>query len=97
MNNSEEDLKKLDTLLEYESLDDWEKEAFSSMREKLSQTCQKLSTSQRSKVMKAWKRLGLDADDGAKNLWSSGKVPEGNRVKLAYESMPRPLKPPGRK
>ena len=91
-----EDLNMLETLLEYETLDDWEKEAFAGMRDRLSKSSAEkpLTKSQREKVEGAWRRLGLD--EGASNLWSSGKIPRGKSVRLQYEDMPKPLKPPGR-
>lgn len=90
------DLRKLDVLLSTDSLDEWEKEAFESMRQRLEKKGAALTDRQRQKVDGAWERLELDAEDGAKNLWSSGKVPAGKSIRLPYEDMPRPLKPPGR-
>jgi hypothetical protein len=90
-----DDLKMLDVLLEYETLDEWEKEAFSSMKEKLAHSDKALTKLQREKVEKAWKRLGLDAEKESKNLWSSGKVPLGKPLDFPY-NLTRPLKPPGR-
>jgi hypothetical protein len=92
-----EDLKKLEALLDNEGLDDWETEAFEGMREKLSKNSNyKLTVRQRDKVEQAWEKLEMDAEEGSKNLFSSGKVPAISTIRLPYEDMPRPLKPPGR-
>lgn len=89
-------MQMLETLLGYETLDDWEKKAFASMKEKLQQSDRALTKGQREKVDVAWKRLGLDADtDKTVNLWSSGKVPMGKPSDFPYNLL-RPLKPPGR-
>jgi hypothetical protein len=95
--SKDDDLKMLDVLLGYETLDEWEKEAFSGMKERLAHSDKALTKLQREKVEKAWKRLGLDldADKGSKNLWSSGKVPLGKPLEFPY-NLTRPLKPPGR-
>lgn len=92
-----EDLKKLEALLDNEGLDDWETEAFESMRENLSKNSgYKLTTRQRDKMEQAWGKLEMDAEEGSQNLCSSGKVLAVSSVRLPYEDMPRPLKPPGR-
>jgi hypothetical protein len=95
--DKEEDLKKLAVLLEYEGLNDWEKDAFPNMKEKLEKSGRPLTPAQRAKVDGALERLGLDLEKGSKNLWSSGKVPMGKHVVMAYENMPKPLRPPGRR
>jgi hypothetical protein len=89
-----DDLATLSTILEYEALDEWEKKAFASMRDKLDQG-KPLTAAQKSKVDEACKRLDVDLDRKAKNLWSSGKIPEGKPLEFPY-SLNRPLKPPGR-
>jgi len=92
-----DDINMLDTLLGYKALDDWEREAFASMKERLGKSDKGLSKLQKEKIETAWKRLGLDVEkEESKNLWSSGKIPAGKPVRLPYEDMPRPLKPPGR-
>lgn len=89
------DIVMLDTLLKQEDeLDDWEKEAFASMRKKLEKSDKSLTSAQQEKVDAAWKRLKLD-DQKCLNLWSSGKVPEGKPSDFPY-NLPRPLRPPGR-
>ena len=91
-----DDLKMLDTLLEYDTLDGWEKEAFLNMRDRLAKSDKALTKTQRGKIEQAWNRLGLDSEKGAHNLWSSGKIPMGKPIRLPYEDMPKPLKPPGK-
>lgn len=87
-------MKMLDSLLENDhTLDVWEKEAFLDMRDKLAKSEKPLTKLQRSKVEKAWNRSGLES---SKNLWSSGQVPMGKPIRLPYEDMPRPLRPPGK-
>ena len=55
----------------------------------------KLSKPQRDWAVDAFTRYGLEANF-AENLVSSGEVVRGKEVKMLYENMPRPLKPPGR-
>jgi hypothetical protein len=89
-----DDLATLKTLLEYETLDEWEKKAFASMRDKLERG-KPLTAAQRTKVDEACKRLDVDLDRRAKNLWSSGKIPEGKPLDFPY-NLHRPLRPPGK-
>lgn len=87
-----EDLRKLNILLEYDTFTEWEKEAFPDMFQRVKEG-KALTDAQRQKIDEAWERLDMGA---SKNLWSSGKIPMGNPVRLPYEDMPRPLKPPGK-
>lgn len=54
-----------------------------------------LTPAQRDWVERRYKRLELDAEEGAQNWVSSGKVEKTNVV-LPYENLPRPKGPPGR-
>lgn len=92
------DNEMLKAVLEDERLEDEHREAFEGMQKFLSESAgNKLSTKQKLYVKDIYAKLELDASEGSKNLFSSGKVPKGNDVKLLIDSMPRPLKPPAKR
>lgn len=85
----------LQILLDDDRLTDKEKGAFEGMLRSLFNGG-KLSVAQRDWAADRFKKLELDtAVEG--DLVSSGKVPRGKEIRLPFEDMPRPLKPPGRK
>lgn len=80
-------------------LQDNEREAFNDMLGRLESGRQtKLSEKQRQWVEGVYLKLHLDAQEPSENLYSSGKVakPTGPTKVFPFETMPRPLKPPGR-
>jgi len=90
------DKEMLEALLVVDKLGDEEEDAFRDMLHRLRQGYQKeLTSAQRSWVKGRYLHFELDADEGALNLVSSGKVAK-TKVVLPYESLPRPVKPPGR-
>lgn len=96
----DEDLRKLRALLDSDKLTDREIEPFANMRYQLTlhEHYPGLTDKQRSWVEDVYRRLGLDAEEGAQNLWSGGKVPRGREVEPAVGLRAnRPLKPPARK
>lgn len=88
------DLELLKALTECDALSDKEREAFESMLVRSKGGRVELTSAQRQWVEDAYKKYDLDVE--AQNLVSSGQVPRGREVKFPFESMPRPLKPPGR-
>lgn len=85
----------LRSLCDYDGLTDKERSAFSSMFGVV-RSGKSLTSAQRDWVESSYKKYELDAAN-AQNLVSSGQVPRGKEVKFPFETMPRPLKPPGRK
>ncbi len=80
-------------------LQDSEREAFNDMLGRIeSGRGSMLSAKQREWVERVYLKLHLDASEPSENLFSSGKVkkPEGPPKVFPFETMPRPLKPPGR-
>ncbi len=88
------DFELLRALTECDALTDKEREAFGSMFSAV-KAKRELTGAQRKWAEDAYKKYELDADE-AQNLVSSGQVPRGREVKFPFETMPRPLKPPGR-
>lgn len=89
------DLELLKALVECDALSDKEREAFESMLGRSKGGRFELTSAQRQWVEDAYRKHDLDAGE-AQNLVSSGQVPRGREVTFPFESMPRPLKPPGR-
>lgn len=80
-------------------LQDNEREAFADMLAKLETGRQiRLSEKQRQWVEGVYLKLHLDAKEPSENLFSSGRVkpPTGPVKVFPFETMPKPLKPPGR-
>lgn len=90
------DFELLKALVEHDGLSSKEREAFESMLHRSKDGRFELSPAQRRWVEDAYRKYELDADE-AQNLVSSGQVPRGREVKFPFETMPRPLKPPGRR
>lgn len=90
------DFEMLRALVEHDGLTDKEREAFESMKARSRDGRLPLTSAQREWVKGAYKKYELDAGE-AQNLVSSGQVPRGKEVTFPFETMPRPLKPPGRK
>ena len=89
------DHEMLQALLRDDRLTDKERGAFEGMLRTLSGGG-KLSPAQRDWASDKFKKLELDTHVEG-DLVSSGKVPRGKEIRLPFEDMPRPLKPPGRK
>lgn len=88
----------LTRLLASEDLPDHEREAFQGMLERMGEWPDAtLSPKQGSWARDVFERLELDVDEGAQNLWSSGKVPRGKPVETPPVLLNRPLKPPTRR
>lgn len=85
-------------VLECSDIFDSEEHAFSDMLDRLENNLQKeLTERQREWVQKTADRVGVFVGD-YQNLVSSGQVkPNPNAPKFPFETMPRPLKPPGRR
>lgn len=80
-------------------LQDSEREAFNDMLGRIeSGRAVRLTEKQRTWVEGVYLKLHLDAKEPSENLFSSGKVkkPEGPVKVFPFETMARPLKPPGR-
>lgn len=90
------DLELLRALCDCETLSDKEREAFESMLARTKGGRFELTSSQRQWVEDAHKKHELDAGE-VQNLVSSGQVPRGKETHFPFETMARPLKPPGRK
>lgn len=89
------DFELLRALCDCDALSNKERDAFESMKARLKDGRQELSSAQRQWVEDAYKKHELDAEE-SQNLVSTGQVPRGREVKFPFETMPRPLKPPGR-
>jgi len=89
------EFEMLKALCEHDGLTDKEREAFESMLARTKGGRFPLSPAQRDWVDGAYRKHELDAGE-AQNLVSSGQVPRGKETNFPFESMPRPLKPPGR-
>jgi hypothetical protein len=92
-----EDMQMLTAVLDApeDVLRDDEREAFDSMlRAMESGERSVLSRKQWQWVHAIYERLELGAAEPAQNLWSDGEVPRGGTTPLAFEQMPRPLRPP---
>ena len=88
----------LDDLLRSDKVTDEEEEAFRDMRTRVGPDG--LTRKQREWVSDRYRLYDLDAEEGSKNLFSSGqvKVTDAERAKkYPWEFMKKPLKPPGRK
>jgi hypothetical protein len=88
------DHEMLQALIHDERLIDKDRHAFEGMLRTVTGG-RKLSKPQRDWAEDAFKKYGLEVGF-AENLVSSGEVVRGKEVKMLYENMPRPLKPPGR-
>jgi hypothetical protein len=98
-----EDRKIMQALMRHvEELDEFGQQAFPDMFDRLeSGRQQTLTPKQRSVAEKAYYKLGLEREEPAANLVSTGKVKvteaERKDLKKFLDSLgPRPLKPPGR-
>jgi hypothetical protein len=89
------EFEMLKALCEHDALTDKEREAFESMMARSKGGRFPLSPAQRDWVEGAYKKHELDAGE-AQNLVSSGQVPRGKPTNFPFETMVRPLKPPGR-
>jgi hypothetical protein len=89
------DQEMLQALLRDDKLTEKERGAFDGMLRTVS-SGKKLTDTQRNWARDVFVKLELDADVGG-SLFSSGMVPRGKEIRLPFEDMPRPLKPPGRK
>lgn len=109
MGAAEDDRSMLRSLEGDKRLGDAEREAFASMLDALEAGQQRLTVPQRDWVRDRCEDLGLLPDEGAQNLWSSGRVPRGTADKTARQleagvatirgrefKLERPLRPPGR-
>jgi hypothetical protein len=85
----------LQALVRHDGLTDKERTAFEGMFRTVGNGG-KLSVSQRDWAKDAFVKYELDANFSA-NLASNGLAPRGKEVRLPFEDMPRPTKPPGRK
>jgi hypothetical protein len=90
------EFEMLKALCEHDGLTDKEREAFESMMARTKGGRFPLSPAQKDWVEGAYKKHELDAGE-AQNLVSSGQVPRGKETNFPFETMARPLKPPGRK
>lgn len=94
------DMELLRTLLNSGLLLESELKAFSAMLWRLEEgKFDSLTARQREWTEDVYDKYDLQSQEGAKNLISSGKyVPtsEERVKKYSWESMPKPLKPPGR-
>lgn len=89
------EFEMLKALCEHDGLTDKEREAFESMLARTKGGRFPLSPAQKDWVDGAYRKHELDA--GAQNLVSSGQVPRGKETNFPFETMARPLRPPGRK
>lgn len=97
-----DDLDKLSALLADDRTSDEDREAFKGMKKKLIRSPKaKLSRPQAQWVEDVYKRLELDAAEGSRNLFSSGKVKAEGKSSVTFPwerpGYVKPLKPPGRK
>lgn len=89
------DFDMLKALCDHDGLTDKERSAFESMLTRMQGGRFPLTQPQRDWVESSYKKYELDAGE-SQNLVSSGQVPRGKEVTFPFETMPRPLKPPGR-
>lgn len=85
----------LQALIRDDRLTEKERGAFDGMLRSIASGT-KLSSIQRDWFRDSYRKYELDANT-SENLVSSGAVPRGKETKFPFESMTRPLKPPGRK
>jgi hypothetical protein len=94
------DTQLLGRLLECDTLEDEQRKAFGEMLGRLvSSNRKQLTPAQRQWAERVYSQLELDAEEGAKNLVSSGAYTPTNaeRSKVYdFERMPKPLHPPRR-
>jgi hypothetical protein len=89
------DMALLDEVLTL-PLEDYDRKAFHSMREKLGQYTAMLTPKQRGWAEDLYVKFSFDKEDTeALNMISNGLAPRGNVPTFAWEQN-RPLKPPGR-
>jgi hypothetical protein len=94
MSKRADDLLMLEEVLDDDELSDDEREIFESMLESLNETTTRiLSEKQRNMLLKVHDR----SHPAYANLYSSGKVPEGNPVPTPPVLQNLPKFPPGRK
>lgn len=99
-----DELQMLNALLGDDRITEEDREAFEGMKKRLVRDSKnRLTRPQRQWAEDVYKRLELDAGEGSKNLFSSGKVKADPKAKggvvFPWEKPDyvKPLKPPGRK